>query len=256
MAVRQILCGTIFSIAVAAPLTASAAPETNLVGFEQQQMADGTKIGIWYPASGTVRHLRLGLYEQDVVPGAEVQGDHHGLIVMSHGSGGHFAGHLDTAIALARTGFIVVALTHTGDNWRDNSKATQIERRPQDLSAVVTYMLDAWPSHARINPKKIGAFGFSAGGFTVLTAAGARPDFSTIARHCAAHPTFFDCTLMRQQPPGDRQLWSYKKDARIKAIVVAAPALGFTFTKVGLAPVTSPVQLWRAANDTILPAPF
>ena len=260
MIVRRTLRILIAWTSIAAPMTVFSVSNVNAkgteVGFEQRQMDDGTKVGIWYPASGSAQRKRLGLYEQDVVPDAAVLGARHGLVVISHGSGGHFAGHLDTAIALARAGFIVAALTHSGDNWQDRSKATQLERRPQDLSAVVTYMLDVWPSHTRIDVKKIGAFGFSAGGFTVLAAVGARPDFTTIAPHCTAHPAFFDCTLMRQNPQNERPLWTDKKDARIKAIVVAAPALGFTFTKAALAPVTLPVQLWRAANDQVLPAPL
>jgi predicted dienelactone hydrolase len=35
----------------------------------------------------------------------------------------------------------------------------------------------------------------------------------------------------------------------------AAPALGFTFAGSGLAAVHVPVQLWRADDDQILPAP-
>jgi predicted dienelactone hydrolase len=46
------------------------------------------------------------------------------------------------------------------------------------------------------------------------------------------------------------------RDPRIKALVVAAPALGFTFDHAGLSGVTIPVQLWRADDDRILPAPF
>jgi predicted dienelactone hydrolase len=44
-------------------------------------------------------------------------------------------------------------------------------------------------------------------------------------------------------------------DARIRAAVVAAPALGYTFGKSGLAGVHIPIQLWRAADDHILPQP-
>ena len=36
------------------------------------------------------------------------------LVVMSHGNGGVFDGHLDTASALAEAGFVVAAPTHTG----------------------------------------------------------------------------------------------------------------------------------------------
>ena len=37
--------------------------------------------------------------------------------------------------------------------------------------------------------------------------------------------------------------------------LVAAPALGFTFSMDGLKNVKLPVQLWRADNDVILPHP-
>ena len=43
-------------------------------------------------------------------------------------------------------------------------------------------------------------------------------------------------------------------DTRIKALIVAAPALGFTFAE-GLKDLRLPVQLWRADADEILPAP-
>ncbi len=45
-------------------------------------------------------------------------------------------------------------------------------------------------------------------------------------------------------------------DPRLKAVVSAAPAEGFTFGKAGLKGVTIPVQLWRAEDDQILPQPY
>jgi predicted dienelactone hydrolase len=233
---------------------AHAAPPA-VIGFQQRQTEDGTEIGIWYPASGTPAAERLGPYEQTVVRDAAPAGSRHPLIVISHGSGGSFSGHHDTAEALAEAGFVVAALTHPGDNWQDQSKATEIESRPAALSALITYMLRDWPSHGVLDPVRVGAFGFSAGGFTVLAAAGGKPDLSRIGDHCGAHPDFFDCMLIKSHPRGAVS-WSNVMDQRIKAIVVAAPALGFTFDKAGLAAVTVPVQLWRADDDHILPAPF
>jgi predicted dienelactone hydrolase len=253
MSLRLALRGLLACLSIIVPVAAAPAAE---VGFQQSHMADGTEIGVWYPAAGTAQRQRVGLYEQEVVPDAAPVGERLALVVMSHGTGGHFAGHFDTAIALARAGFIVAALTHPGDNWQDNSGATQIERRPRALSALITYMLESWPSHASIDPQRIGAFGFSAGGFTVLAAAGGRPDLTRLAGHCADHPGFFDCALLKDKPPGPIQAWPDVRDPRIKAIVVAAPALGFTFGKDGLSAVSVPVQLWRAGDDRILPAPF
>ena len=45
-------------------------------------------------------------------------------------------------------------------------------------------------------------------------------------------------------------------DRRIKAAVVAAPALGYTFGYSGLEHVQIPIQLWRAQADHILPHPY
>ncbi len=247
-------------IAVAALFVAISAPaaeaQSSQAGFEHQTTADGIEVGIWYPSSGTPSHQRLGLYSQDVVPGGSMASGRHPLVVISHGTGGDFAGHVDTAVALARAGFIVAALTHPGDNWRDNSRATRIEDRPAALSATISYMLQAWPGHAAVDPDRIGAFGFSAGGFTVLAAVGGRPDLTRLAGHCAQHPDFFDCKLIKSQPRAANTPWFNLRDARIKAAVIAAPALGFAFDRAGLTEVQVPVQLWRADDDRILPAPF
>ena len=225
-------------------------------GFQHLTTPDGIEVGVWYPATGTPVHQRLGLYAQDVVVDARVPEGKHPLVVISHGTGGDFAGHVDTAVSLARAGFIVAALTHPGDNWRDNSRATRIEGRPAALSATISYMLEAWPGHAAIDPDRIGAFGFSAGGFTVLAAAGGKPDMTRFANHCAQHPSFFVCTLLKSQPRALTSAWPSTTDPRIRAIVVVAPAIGFTFDRVGLAAIRVPVQLWRADDDRILPAPF
>ncbi len=42
----------------------------------------------------------------------------------------------------------------------------------------------------------------------------------------------------------------------MRAAVVVAPALGFTFTAQSLAAVAVPVQLWRAEEDLLLPQPW
>jgi len=241
---------------ISTPVASAAQAQPGQVAFERTTAAGGTEVGIWYPASGTPSHQRLGLYEQDVVLGGAVPRGRHPLIVFSHGTGGDFAGHVDTAVALARAGFVVAALTHPGDNWRDSSRATRIEERPRALSATITYMLRSWSGHAAIDPKRIGAFGFSSGGFTVLAAAGGRPDLARLTAHCTEHPDFFDCALMKTQPRTAATPWPDLRDARIKALVVAAPALGFAFGEAGLADIRVPVQLWRADEDHVLPAPL
>ncbi len=228
------------------PLTAAPAGATSPdgVGFLRLNVPDGTgpaiEVGVWLPRGGAPAAGRP-------------------LIVISHGAGGDFRSHQDTAKALAKAGFVVAALTHTGDNWRDQSRATDVAERPRQLSVLISHMLDRWEGRDGIDPDRIGAFGFSSGAFTVLTAAGGVPDLSRVASHCRAHPTLFDCRMLASHPVGKESRtagarWTH--DARIRALVVSAPALGFTFTRVGLAKVTQPVQLWQAGNDRTLPAPW
>lgn len=238
--------------AISTPASASTQPEA---GFEHLATPDGVEVGVWYPAHGQTTAMPLGPNVQQVVPGAVVPEGKHPLVVISHGTGGAFSGHADTAVALAKAGFIVAALTHPGDNWRDQNRVAMVEDRPRALSGLIDFILTTWHGHEAVDAERIAGFGFSAGGFTVLTEAGGRPDLSTIARHCVNHPTWFDCRLLASHPHGNRPVWSWKGDRRIKALVVAAPALGFAFDRAGFAGLTMPIQLWRADDDQILPAP-
>ncbi|MBX9617240.1 MAG: dienelactone hydrolase [Caulobacteraceae bacterium] len=212
------------------------------VTLERLTFADGAgpavEGGVWYP--------------QDVAAGTALP-----LVVISHGNGGSWSGHAATAEALARAGFMVAALTHTGDNYRDQSRATDVAERPRQLKVLIDHMVSTWKGPAVVDADRIGAFGFSSGGFTVLVAAGGRPDLARVLEHCQANPGFYDCRLVAEQPPAAGALQSpWVNDARIRAVVAAAPALGYTFGQDGLAAVTQPVQLWRAGADRVLPHPF
>ena len=97
----------------------------------------------------------MGIYQQAVVFGAAPSGARLPLVVISHGSGSSNLAHYDTAIALAKAGFVVVAVTHVGDNWQDHSKATDLVLRTQTLHSVISYMLDGWAyrAHERRGPE-------------------------------------------------------------------------------------------------------
>ena len=193
-----------------------------------------------------------------------VNGSVHGkalpLVVMSHGNGGSFLGHYDTAIALADAGFVVAAVTHTGDNYKDQSRGTDVMDRPRQMSRVIDHMLSSWDGRGTIDAARVGMFGFSSGAFTTLASIGSIPDFSTIAPMCREYSGDFACQLIAKSgssnvtaPPASAI--ARAADPRIKAAVVVAPALGFTFAPDGLKNVKVPVQLWRAENDVVVPHP-
>jgi predicted dienelactone hydrolase len=226
------------------------------VGFRKIAIPNGDdpplELGIWYPTLTQGSPQPLEFYTQDVAPDAPVSGHDLPLIIISHGKGGSLAGHYDTALALARAGFVVAAPTHTGDNWRDRSRTGRVAERPRHIHAVIDYMLSAWPERVALDPARIGVFGFSLGGFTMLVAAGGEPDLakslppSYRAANAAPTPT-------RPAPGAAPGVWVH--DPRIKAAVIAAPALGLAFVPDGLKQVTLPVQLWFAEADSVLAGP-
>ena len=250
----------LFSVVVTLALAGTCA---HAAGFQHGFAADPDgkplEIGIWYPSSAAAQPVAMGPTTMSVAANGPVQGKALPLVLLSHGTGGSFLGHFDTAMALADAGFVVAAVTHTGDNYADQSRSVDILDRPRQISRVINHMLSSWEGRAAIDPARVGMFGFSAGGFTTLASIGAVPDFSKIGPMCRQYPGDFACQLLAKSgPPVTAPAASSvtsAADARIKAAVVAAPALGFTFAPEGLKNVKMPVQLWRAENDTVLPHP-
>lgn len=256
---------TLVWIAIAWLALIPAAARAQNVGFEEVKVPNGTGkpliVGIWYPTDAPAAPHRLSTFTQTVAPEGPVAGRRLPLVVMSHGNGGWYGGHYDTALSLARAGIAAAAVSHTGDTYDDQSRATQMQDRPAAIKRLIDYMTGEWPDHARIDPGRIGVFGFSSGGFTALVAAGATPDFSVIKAHCEAHPDYYDCQLIKRTPVAafdhtvNLPASAWVHDPRIKAAVVAAPAIGYSFGRQGLKEVHVPVQLWRAENDHVLPNP-
>jgi predicted dienelactone hydrolase len=247
-------------VAATSVLLAFAAP-AHVAGFQHGHAADPQgkplDIGIWYPSQAAPRSVAMGPTTMNVAVDGPVEGRDLPLVVVSHGTGGSFLGHYDTAIALADAGFVVAAVTHAGDNYADQSRSADIMDRPRQVSRVTDHMLSAWDGRAAIEPKRIGMFGYSAGGFTTLASIGGVPDFSTVGPMCRQYPGDFACQLIAKNG-GNAQapltsMNARVDDPRIKAAVIAAPALGFAFAPDGLKNVKVPVQLWGAANDTVVP---
>jgi predicted dienelactone hydrolase len=237
------------------------------VGFQEVKISNPPEapltIGVWYPTSSTGTGAAPGtpVLPPDVHRDAPVAGRMLPLVVMSHGGGGWYDGHADTAQALASAGFVAAAVSHAGDTFDDQSKVLQLWRRPAQLRRLVDYMVDEWPDHGRIDANRIGAFGFSNGGFTVLVAAGGVPDLAKIGPYCEAHPEHELCLVLKQagvdpNRGADVPRNAWRADARIKSAVIAAPAFAFSFDAGQLRDVRIPIQLWRAADDRRQPAPF
>ncbi len=216
------------------------------------------EVGIWYPTAAPAPAEPNTPFRQALALDAPVAGEGLPLVVISHGYGGWLGGHAGTALALAEAGFVVVAPTHTGNNYEDESypAARWMVDRPRHVARVLDWVLGQWPGRARLDPKKIGFFGFSAGAYTGLVAIGGVPNLRLAAEHCRRQPTEVACTLgiveaLGQTTSGGPTAWMH--EPRIRSAVLAAVGFGFAFDREGLGNVSAPVQLWAAAADPHVP---
>jgi predicted dienelactone hydrolase len=187
---------------------------------------------IWTPCAVPPEEVKL-LGERLVLPGVRdcaVSGSNLPLIAISHGLGGSFTSHQDTAQALADGGFVVVALNHPPDSGLDMTRANDVmsalTERPTDVKRLVDYMLQSSPVAAKIDTGRIGFFGFSRGGYTGLVLGGAVAE-----------------------SPNDAPARHTGYDSRFKAFVIADPlTLNFFPTKNNFRNVVAPLQLWSSQN--------
>jgi len=143
--------------------------------------------GLWYPCAEPAGTVRLGPYVLPVAKDCPFSGEKHPLVVVSHGRGGNFLGHHDTAEAMADAGFIVAAINHPGDTRSDMSRATELSvyvSRPADIKRLVDYMAGPSPAAPFVDPSRIGLFGFSRGGYTGLAVIGANADWANALSYC------------------------------------------------------------------------
>jgi predicted dienelactone hydrolase len=213
-------------------------------------------VTLYYPAAEKPRLIWLGSGFANLAPNAAMAGGEHPLVIISHGTGGAPISHLDTALAMVEAGYVVAAPLHNGDNFRDASEvgtSDWIVDRARQIARVSDFVLNGWKDHARIDARRVGLFGFSAGGATGLIDIGGTPDFSRVEPLCATHPEFV-CKLLK--PGAHLRLpaaseWTHTR--AIRAAVIVAPGFGFTFEPHGLSQVAAPVQLWEGAADSSLP---
>jgi len=226
--------------------------------------AVATTVALYYPTLAAPRTLAMGPFTLDVAIGAQPVDKVKALILLSHGIGGSELGHSVLAQALARHGYLVAALRHPGDNWQDHSLIEQgperyFDERPRQASRVIDAILadPAWRDRIGSDSRgpRVAALGHSAGGYTVLALAGARPDLSRMSRHCreeAADDPIF-CGMGR---PGLAVAPSAAaapslRDERVRAIVAMAPA-GVLLSAESLATIRSATLIYEAELDRFL----
>ncbi len=191
------------------------------------------------------------------------------LIALSHGTGGSAMQMAWLGTYLAARGYIVVAVNHPGNNAVTGYTTEGfIEgwERAKDISTVISDLLADQRFGSKIDPDRIGAGGFSYGGYTMMELAGARTDLNRLLAWCdeqkgACNPPEMPDLMekfkaLREKPGVQRTLQragdSYR-DPRIRAVFAIAPAVARAFTTENLQEITTPVEIVAGAADVIAP---
>ena len=234
-----------FFLAIAlcvAPIYAKAAG-FRLIEVPADTDGPALEAGFWYPCAEPPGEINVrGI----ILPGVNdcpITGDRLPLVVISHGRGGTFTGHHDIAETLADAGIVAAALNHPGDTAFDMSRTDELSvflDRPRDVKRLIDFMLAASPAASKIDPERIGFFGFSRGGYTGLVLIGATPDW--VGSELCRHAWFGSCEEI-----GKKATLASLHDPRVKAAVIADP-LTILFGAESFAAINVPVQLWASEH--------
>ncbi len=211
---------------------------------------------VWYPTTAPQTEWLAGPYLIHATRNAAIAAGLHPLIILSHGSGGGEFGHADLAETLARHGYIVAAPRHLGDSYDSpagRGTDVQVVGRPWQVVATLDSVLADKRLGPAIDANRIGMAGFSAGGYTTMVMAGAKPDFTLFTAYCAAHGDDHEVcgTDGQWKLAVTRPGWALPVDKRVRAAVAMAP-FSVMFDAKGVADVTIPLRIYKASDDQIL----
>jgi predicted dienelactone hydrolase len=234
------------------PAAAGAAPAAHDIGPPGHPLFQGHPVAIDAPVADAAARLPL--------------------LLLSHGTGGS-ADSLDwLGAGLAAAGYIVVAVNHPGNTALEPLTLEGFRlwwERATDLSDALDAVLADPVFSGHIDTARIGAVGFSLGGYTVLELAGAKTLPGAFEAFCASpaadaicHPPEMALVARGGVPAGPRAAEMADslahqgdafRDPRVKAVFAIAPALGEAFGPASFADVHIPVALIGGDADTTVP---
>ncbi len=167
------------------------------------------------------------------------------LVIISHGSGSSHQAFRTLAEHLATNGFVVAMPEHPFNNRNDNSRADTFESlvdRPRHVSAVLDWFASTSPWSQSVSMDSVTIIGHSIGAYTALAVAGGLPH--------TQHQIKYDPTTKITRS----ELIPVKRDPRVKALVLLAPAAGWFMSDGALDAVTASILMLTAEKDTGTPA--
>ncbi|PRB67610.1 prolyl oligopeptidase family serine peptidase [Arthrobacter sp. MYb213] len=187
------------------------------------------------------------------------------VVVLSHGTGG--AGEdLDwLASPLNDKGFLVASVDHPGNSYNDEYLVEGFSfawERALDISLLLDYLV----AEHDIDVHRIGAAGFSFGGYTVAALLGGRIDVNILDAMFRGFipapevPEFPDLIKTLRSKYSDAELTSLAEsgarsmtDPRVRAGLLLAPAIGRLLAPESLQQISAPVMVRWGDDDSNTP---
>jgi predicted dienelactone hydrolase len=239
---------------------------------------------IWYPADSAAAEQPQWIGPPDsplfslgaAAPSAKPAAGRFPLIVLSHGTGGSAPMLAWLGAVLAAHGYIAAGVHHPGNNSLEPYTAAGFSlwwERATDLTEVIDHMLADPEFGIHVDSKRIGAAGFSLGGYTMIEIAGGITDRAAYQEFCSSPAPDAICKAppefpnlvdyfnqldeMSKTDPEIATSLSHEKsshrDARVRAVFAMAPALGPAFRPAGLKKIAIPIQIVAGVDDDNVP---
>ncbi|MDX3927323.1 MAG: dienelactone hydrolase [Shinella sp.] len=235
----------------------------------------------WYPAQDTAieKPFHMPPASPLFIMGSVAKDTHlnddeecYPVVLLSHGTGGTASSLGWLAQRMAAGGFVVIGVDHHGNTALEPYRAEGFlcwRERPRDLSVALDMLHREGPFAGRLDLDCVASAGFSLGGYTVLSMAGAITDmalfrewarglafgngpreFPDLAEHI--EPLLRDSSVFRDS-------WSRQSasnlDERVKLVVALAPAPPVrAFTIDSLRAIEMPVTIMVGNADSEAPA--
>ena len=238
------------------------------------------RITVWYPAKASETDLYTGSASAPIFILGAVAEDapfaddaKRPVVLLSHGLGGSARQLTWLGAALARHGYIAVAVDHPGANSLDGMTdvgAYAPWARAGDLTAALDAILLSRSDVAmHVAPGRVGVTGYALGAYAALLSAGARSRFADFTAFCDGPERDAMCGPQLEYPlderqrhevlarPALRELVTHEgadmRDPRVKSAFLIAPAFIQALAAPSLARIGVPVGMVLAGDDTIAP---
>lgn len=191
------------------------------------------------------------------------------LIVFSHGLGSVRTDMRYLAEHLASHGYVVAALEHPGSNEAHVKQALQLKaplleaqeflNRPKDISFILDRLETLNQARGflqgKLAPERVMVIGYSLGGTTALSIAGAQMQLDQLKQRCPGDVLAFslgeNAQCFAKSLPKDRyQL----RDPRVKGVIAFSPVTSLLFGETGMSQVAVPTLITAASADKTAPA--